>query len=58
MGVQKPIRIVVKSGHVQLEGVVDTEADKDTAGVRANSVSGTFSVANNLHVVASQKNNG
>lgn len=50
MGVQKPIRIIVKNGHVSLEGVVDNDADKNTAGIRANSVSGTFSVDNNLRV--------
>jgi len=53
LGVQKPIRIIVKSGHVTLEGVVDNEADKNTAGIRANSVPGIFSVTNNLHVVPS-----
>src|SRR5580692_9391204 len=31
LGVQKPIRIIVKSGHVTLEGVVDNQADKNTA---------------------------
>ena len=51
MGVQKPIRIIVKGGHVTLEGVVDSEADKNTAGIRANSVPGIFSVTNNLQVV-------
>jgi hyperosmotically inducible periplasmic protein len=50
MGVQKPIRIIVKNGHVTLEGVVDNDADKNTAGIRANSVSGIFSVNNNLRV--------
>jgi len=34
-----------------LEGVVDNEADKNTAGIRANSVPGIFSVTNNLQVV-------
>lgn len=53
LGVQKPIRIIVKSGHVTLEGVVDNEADKNTAGIRANGVSGTFGVVNNLQVVKS-----
>jgi len=28
LGVQKPIRIIVKNGHVNLEGVIDSEADK------------------------------
>jgi len=51
LGVQKPIRIIVKSGRVTLEGVVDNETDKNLAGVRANGVSGTFSVTNNLQVV-------
>jgi hyperosmotically inducible protein len=53
MGVIKPIRIIVKGGHVTLEGVVDSEADKDIAGIRANGVSGVFSVNNNLKVVKS-----
>jgi hyperosmotically inducible protein len=53
LGVQKPIRIIVKNGHVTLEGVVDNDADKNLAGVRANSVPGIFSVTNNLQVVKS-----
>ena len=53
LGVQQPIRIIVKSGRVTLEGVVDNEADKNTAGIRANGVSGIFSVTNNLQVVKS-----
>jgi hyperosmotically inducible protein len=51
LGVQKPIRIIVKNGHVTLEGVVDNETDKNLAGMRANGVPGIFSVTNNLHVV-------
>ena len=54
LGVQKPIRIIVKSGRVTLEGVVDNETDKNLAGLRANSVSGIFSVTNNLQVVPSK----
>lgn len=53
LGVQKPIRIIVKNGHATLEGVVDSEADKNLAGVRANAVPGIFSVTNNLRVVPS-----
>lgn len=53
LGVQKPIRIIVKSGRVTLEGVVDSDADKNLAGLRANTVSGVFSVTNNLQVVKS-----
>ncbi len=50
LGVQKPIRIIVKNGRVTLEGVVDNEGDKNFAGMRANGVSGIFSVTNNLRV--------
>lgn len=50
LGVQQPIRIIVKNGNVSLEGVVDNEADKNTAGIRAKGVSGVFSVNNNLQV--------
>jgi hyperosmotically inducible protein len=50
LGVQKPIRIIVKNGNVTLEGVVDNEGDKNFAGLRANGVSGIFSVTNNLVV--------
>jgi hyperosmotically inducible periplasmic protein len=46
----KTIRISVQNGHVELDGVVDSQADKDTAGIRANGVSGVFSVKNNLQV--------
>jgi len=54
LGVQKPIRIIVKNGHVTLEGVVDNQGDKDLANIRARSVPGTFSVDNNLQVVPSK----
>jgi len=50
LGVIKPIRIIVKNGNVTLEGVVDNEGDKNIAGLRANGVSGTFKVTNNLVV--------
>jgi osmotically-inducible protein OsmY len=51
---QSPIRIVVDNGHVKLEGVVDSEMDKQIAEIQAKSVPGVFSVENNL-VVANQK---
>jgi hyperosmotically inducible protein len=50
MPVIKPIRIIVSTGHVTLEGVVDNQADKDMVGIRANSVANVFSVTNNLEV--------
>jgi hyperosmotically inducible protein len=52
LGVQKPIRIIVKNGHVTLEGFVDNEGDKNIAGIRANGVPGIFSVNNNLQVTS------
>jgi hyperosmotically inducible protein len=45
-----PIHIIVKNGHITLEGVVAREMDKQIAGVQANSVHGAFSVTNNLVV--------
>src|SRR5712672_3419646 len=44
------IHIIVKSGHVSLEGVVDNDTDKNIAGLRANSVPNVFEVKNNLVV--------
>jgi hyperosmotically inducible protein len=54
LGVQKPIRIIVKNGNLTLEGVVDNDNDKNLAGLRANGVSGIFSVTNNLRVEPSK----
>ena len=45
-----PIHIIVKNGHVTLEGVVDSEADKNVANIRANGVANVFSVTNHLRV--------
>jgi hyperosmotically inducible protein len=50
MGSVPPIHIIVKGGHVTLEGVVNSEADKNEANIRANSVPGVFSVENHLQV--------
>jgi hyperosmotically inducible periplasmic protein len=50
LGVQKPIRIIVKNGRVSLEGVVDNDSDKNLVGIRANGVPGIFAVTNNLQV--------
>jgi hyperosmotically inducible periplasmic protein len=51
LGVQQPIRIIVANGKVTLEGVVDSEGDKNIANIRANGVPGIFAVTNNLQVV-------
>ena len=49
------IHIIVKNGHVTLEGVVDNETDKNVAGLRANGVPNVFSVDNHLAVGGSGK---
>jgi len=46
----KPIRITVVNGNVTLSGVVDSQSDKEVAGIRANGVGGVFKVVNNLQV--------
>jgi len=50
LGVIQPIRIIVENGHVTLMGVVDSQADRNIAGIRANLVPGIFSVDNQLKV--------
>src|SRR5208282_5958257 len=50
-----PIHIIVKNGNVTLEGAVARQMDKHIAGVQANSVSGVFSVTNNLAVEEQEK---
>jgi hyperosmotically inducible protein len=50
-----PIHIIVKNGHVNLEGVVRTQVEKDNAFIRANGVPGVFSVENNLQVEQPKK---
>ena len=49
------IHIIVKNGNVTLEGVVDNEADKNVANLRASQVPNVFSVKNNLVVVGNSK---
>ncbi len=56
----KPIRISVQNGNVELYGVVDSQSDKDVAGLRANGVPGIFSVKNYIQVASppTEKPNG
>jgi hyperosmotically inducible periplasmic protein len=51
----KPIRITVVNGNVTLSGVVDSQADKDVANIKANGVPGVFKVINNLQVAGAEK---
>ncbi len=50
-----PIHIIVKNGHITLEGVVARQMDKDLAGIQANGVHGAFSMTNNLVVEEQEK---
>lgn len=54
LGVDKPIRIIVKDARVILEGVVDCEADRDIAGFRAKGIADVISVQNNLQLSSPQ----
>jgi hyperosmotically inducible periplasmic protein len=47
---ERPIRISVQNGHVELYGTVDSQSDKETAYLRANGVPGVFSVKSYLQV--------
>lgn len=49
------IHIIVKGGHVNLEGLVRDQGDKNEAGIRASGVPGVFGVQNNLQVENSKK---
>jgi hyperosmotically inducible protein len=50
VGNLQSIHIIVKNGHVTLEGVVDSQQDKDAAALYAKSVPNVFSVDNHLLV--------
>ncbi|HEV2522402.1 MAG TPA: BON domain-containing protein [Candidatus Acidoferrales bacterium] len=50
MGAIPQVHIIVKNGHVSLEGVVMDQMDKNMAGIAANTVPGVFSVENNLQI--------
>jgi BON domain-containing protein len=50
MGVVPQIHIIVKNGHVTLEGNVDNEADRNVANLMASEVPGVFSVTNHLQI--------
>jgi hyperosmotically inducible periplasmic protein len=50
LGTSPAIRIIVDSGNVTLEGIVNNETDKNLATMQARSVPGTFEIRNNLRV--------
>jgi osmotically-inducible protein OsmY len=55
-GANPSIHIVVDRGHITLEGVVDSEADRNLAYIAARGVAGAFSVKNNLRVISRRNN--
>jgi len=54
----RPIRIIVTNGHVTLYGSVDSPMDKTIAGLKANQLSGAFSVDNKLQVETKSSQQG
>ncbi len=54
----RPIRIIVENGHVTLYGSVINTMDKTVAGIRANQLSGAFSVENKLVVEKDSSQSG
>jgi len=50
IGSNQPIHIIVDGGRATLKGIVDTQADKDQAYIRARGVPGLFAVTNELMV--------
>ena len=55
VGNLQSIHVIVKNGHVTLEGFVDSQQDKDAATLYAKSVPNVFSVDNHL-IVTGQSN--
>ncbi len=49
-----PIHIIVQGGRVDLEGVVNSQGDKDTANLVVQGIPGIFGVTNNLRVEPSK----
>jgi len=50
VGSRQAIHIIVDGGRATLKGIVDTQADKEQAYLRARGVSGLFAVSNELDV--------
>ena len=50
LGAIPQVHIIVKNGHVSLEGMVMNQMDRTIAGIAANTVPGVFSVENHLQV--------
>jgi len=55
LGAVPPIHIIVRNGNVTLKGVVNNQSDSNVANIKANGVSGVFSVKNELVVAGSKQ---
>ena len=55
MGTHPSIHIIVDNGHVTLDGVVDSQGDKNLAGIRASMSLSFGSIVNNLQVAVPAK---
>lgn len=55
LGTNPSLRIIVRRGHVTLEGMVSDETDKRLAFFAVNSIPGVFSVTNNLRTERSRR---
>jgi hyperosmotically inducible periplasmic protein len=53
MNPAQPIRITVANGNLTHNGLVDSQADKNVAGIRADGVPRIFKVTNDLQVASS-----
>ena len=58
MGAVPSIHIIVDNGHVTLTGIVDNQADKQMATIRAGQVPGIFGKINNELQVANNNKSG
>ena len=56
-GTQPSLRIIVRGGHVTLEGVVANKTDKQLAYLAASRVPGVFSITNNLRAERGENGN-
>lgn len=55
LGTNPSLRIIVRNGHVTLEGMVSDETDRRLAFFAVNSIPGVFSVTNNLRTERSRR---
>lgn len=55
IGVNPSMRIIVKRGHITLEGFVSNEGDYRLANILAQGIPGVFSVTNNLEITKEKR---